>query len=451
MARTTDSLIIGAGFAGLTAARTLHAAGREVLVLEARNRVGGRVFTKKLDEQTYVDLGGQWIGPSQDYIIALAREMGVETFPTYNEGRNVIALGEGIRTYRGLIPKLDLLSLLNIDSTLKKLEKLARRIDLEAPWRIPEAQAWDQQTLATWLDRHVWRRPARQVIDAGLETVFAAASGEISLLHALFYIRSGRDLNTLLSIDDGAQAERFIGGAQTVADRMAAQLGDRVLLEHPVRRITQYDQGVVVSTDRGDFSARRVIVAIPPPLAARIDYSPALPPLRDQITQRLAMGTVIKCYAIYDRPWWREKGFSGQVVTGPDYPVQTVFDNSPADGHCGMLMGFSLANRARELLRLTEAERRQRVLAALVKFFGPEAAYPTTYIDHSWADETWSRGCYVGLYTPGTWIAYQDALSQACGRIHWAGTETATVWNGYIDGAIRSGERAAREVIAAND
>lgn len=443
-----EIVVVGAGYAGLTAARHLIAAGKEVIVLEARDRVGGRVYTQQLSENFYVDLGGQWIGPTQDKIYALCKELGVGTFGTYNQGKNIISLRKKVKTYRGLIPKIDIPSLLNIDFTIKKLEKLAKQVDLETPWLVDQAEKWDSQTLATFLDREVKFSNARTVIDAGMETIYATSSAEISLLNALFYIHSGGSLNALLSIDQGAQQDRIQGGAQLPAERLADQFRDRIRFNAPVRQITQDESGVQVQYDGGQIQAKKVIVAIPPTLAAKIDYHPSLPPTRVQLTQRMPMGTVIKCYAIYDRPWWRDLGYSGQIVADPNLPFQTTFDNSPSDGSKGVLMAFCLANRARPLLNLSMEERGKIILEGLVHCFGPAAAKVEQYLDHSWAAEEWSGGCYVGLRSPGAWVGYGNALVEPCGHIHWAGTETATVWNGYIEGAIRSGEDAAVAVLS---
>lgn len=445
---TCEVAVVGAGYAGLSAARSLVHAGKEVMVLEARDRVGGRVYTQRLSDDFYVDLGGQWIGPGQDKIYGLCREFGIETFGTYNEGKNVIALQQKVKTYRGLIPKIDLPALLNLDFTLKKLEKMARQIDLETPWLIAEAERWDSQTLATFLDQNVHFRNARAVIDAGLETVYATSSAEISLLNALFYIRSGGSLNALLSIDNGAQQDRIKGGAQLPAEHMAKVFQDHMRFNAPVRQIQQDNEGVSIHYDGGTIRAKKVIVAIPPTLAAQIDYRPVLPPTRVQLMQRMPMGTVIKCCAIYERPWWRDLGYSGQVVADPNLPFQTTFDNSPADGSKGVLLAFCLANRARPLLNLSMEERGRLVIDGLVKCFGSKAAQVEQYLDQSWAAEQWSGGCYVGLRSPGAWVAYGNALVEPCGHIHWAGTETAREWNGYIEGAIRSGEDAAREVLS---
>jgi monoamine oxidase len=441
-----DVIIVGAGYAGLTATRLLKQAGKNVLLLEARDRVGGRIHTHYLDNQTYVDLGGQWIGATQDRIYALAKEMGVETFGTYNQGKNVIFINGKRKEYSGLIPKIDIPSLLNIDFVLKKLDKLSKEINLLQPWLGAKARDWDSMTLATFLDKNVRFANARKVLEIGLDTLFACAPAEISLLHALFYIKSGTDIYTLLNIENGAQQDRFLGGAQLIANKMAEMLQDNILLNNPVRKIRQSHGGVEVFTDKEVFTAKKVIVALPPTMAQRLIYEPILPAQRDQLLQRMPMGAVVKCMAIYKKPFWRAQGYSGQAVADTGY-IQVTFDNSPQDEHCGILLGFSLADRGKKLMQFSQEERKNLVIDDFKRLFGAEASQFVNYIDKSWAEEEWSRGCYVGYMTTGAWTTLGEALAKPFMNIHWAGTETSPIWNGYIEGAIRSGERVVQEII----
>jgi monoamine oxidase len=189
-------------------------------------------------------------------------------------------------------------------------------------------------------------------------------------------------------------------------------------------------------------------VALPPTLAGRIRYSPALPPLRDQLTQQVPMGYVTKVQIAYSEPFWRAEGLSGSVFSLDD-EVSVIFDNSPPDLNCGVLLGFLEGGHARRAGKLAPEERRELVLSRFAKFFGPRAADPDEYVERDWAAEEWSRGCYGGRFGTGGWTGYGEALREPVGRIHWAGTETAEVWNGYMDGAVGSGERAAREVLAS--
>jgi monoamine oxidase len=444
-----EFVVIGAGFAGLSAARALQHARREVIVLEARERVGGRVLTEEIDGGAWLDLGGQWIGPGQDAIRALAEETKVETFPTYVNGKNLLCLGERLRRYEGTIPRLAPFALMNLGWVMWRLDAMAKNVRLEAPWESPRARELDSMTLATWLDHNMSSRAARRLLEVGLDTVFAATPAEYSLLHALFYVRSGGGLERLISCKDGAQETRFVGGAQTVANRVAGALGAVVRLRSPVRRIAQDADRVIVSGDGFGIEARRAVVAVPPALAARIEYSPPLPGFRDQLTQRMPMGSVIKCQAVYDEPFWRAEGLSGQVVSDRG-PVHVTFDNSPPAGKPGILLGFIEASDARELGRASERDRRDAVIACFSRYFGDKAKAPRYYRDKAWADDEWSRGCYAAVMPPGAWTSFGLALRAPVGRVHWAGTETSEVWNGYIDGAVRSGNRAAEEAMGVN-
>ncbi len=446
-----DVVVVGAGFSGLSAARALVTEEWSVVVLEARPRVGGRTFTKSVpgDGGPWVDVGGQWIGPTQHEIHALVRELGVATFPTWTRGDNLVIVKERAKRYRGVIPRIALLSLLDLGVVQWRLESMAKQVPLDAPWTAKKAAEWDAQSLGDWLDRNVRTKTARTLFEAGLETVYAATGHEISLLHALFYVRSGGNLDILLGNEekkDGAQATRIVGGMQPVAEKLAASLDVR--LSCPVRRIENAEHGVIVHFDGGSLRAERVIIAIPPKLVPEIRFEPQLEGKRAELVKSMPMGAVIKHTAVYASPFWREEGLSGMVVSD-EGPIHVVFDNSVPDDEKGMLIGFSEATAARKLGALGEGERRDAAVACFVRYFGERARKPVAYVDHVWEHDPWSGGCYGAFMPPGVWTRLGPAIREPCGRIHWAGTETATVWSGYIDGAISSGKRAAAEVVAA--
>jgi monoamine oxidase len=443
-----DVVIVGAGLAGLSAGRALLDRQASVVVLEARDRVGGRTLSQLTALGDTVDLGAQWIGPTQDRIAALVKEFGLATLEQHCTGTKVLHLGGKRSTYAKTIPSLPVLALLDLHRTIGRLETLCRDIPLDDPSRAAHAAAWDGITVESWKREHVHTAGARAVLDVAVRAVFACEPADVSFLHFLFYLRSGGGLRRLTEVNGGAQQTRLVGGTQEISRRLAALLGERVVLEAPVRAIEQDAEGVRVRSAAGEFRARYAIVAVPPVLAGRIEYSPALPATRDQLTQRMPMGSVIKCIAVYERPFWRDEGFSGEALSD-EGPIELVFDDSPADGSHGALVGFSLGNSARQSSAQGAEARRSAVLAAFARFFGPRAANPVQYLDQDWSAETWTRGCYAALMPPGVLRAYGSALRTPVGRVHWAGTETATVWNGYMDGALESGARAAAEVLAA--
>ncbi len=443
-----DVAVVGAGLSGLVAARDVLASGSSAVVLEARDRVGGRVLNEDLGDGKVVEVGGQWVGPTQRRLLELAQDLGVATFPTYSEGENLIEWRGSVRRYRGTIPRIDPRALAIIGATQARLNAMARKVPLAAPWEAPRAARWDRETFWSWMRRNVPSRGARDLLEIAIEAVWAVPSADVSLLHVLFYIHSAGRLEQLLDAEGGAQDRRFVGGSQLLALRLAERLGDAVALGAPVRRIEHGEQGVTVEADGCTVRARRAIVAMPPVMTARIAYDPPLPGHRDQLTQRMAQGTVTKCVAVYDRPFWRDEGLSGQATSDMG-PVRIAFDNSPPDGSPGALVGFLEGAGAREWGRSTARERREAVLGSFARLFGPRAARPDRYIERSWADEEWTRGCYGCSFAPGGWTAFGPSLRAPIGVLHWAGAETATVWNGYMDGAVRSGERAAAEALAS--
>lgn len=447
----SDVIVIGAGLSGLAAARALAAAGRSVTVLEARTRVGGRTEGTTTADGQWLELGGQWVGPGHDRMYSLIEELGLETIPTFNTGKTVIYLG-GKRSLmgekKGAIPKLDPFSLIDLAQGLARFGAISKRVPLEKPWEHPDAAVLDGQTFHTWIHRNLATKNGRAYFQIACEAIFSADPSDLSALHAAFYLKSGKDLETLMAVDQGAQEERVLGGSVLVSERMAEGLGDRVILGAPVRRITQTDGGVVVTTRDGrDFEASRVIVTLPPTLAGRLEYDPILPSWRDQLTQRLPAGSVIKQYLVYETPFWREDGLNGQAGSDTG-PVKVTFDNSPPGYDKGILLGFMEGNDGREYARRTPEERKQAFIDSVVPYFGERARQPIVYLERDWMAEEFSRGCYGAHFTPGVWTAYGPALREPVGRIHWAGTECAPVWNGYMEGAVRSGEATAAEVLA---
>jgi monoamine oxidase len=442
-----DVAIVGAGFAGLAAAAALRAAGARVTVLEARDRVGGRVWTQEVGGGRF-DLGGQWIGPGQERLAALAARLGVATFPTFANGAKILDDGRTVSRYQGTIPSLGPLELAELHVALRRIDRMTARVSARDPAATRHAARLDAMTVADHA-RRIRSPRVRALLETALGTIFGVESSEMSMLWFLAYLRAGGGLMKLCEIEGGAQERRFVGGAQTVADRWAAEL-DVVATGAPVRRIAQRGGTapggeVVVSTGRGDVAARRAIVAVPPPLAARIELDPAAPGRRDQLIQRQAMGAIVKLVITYERPFWRERGLSGEVVALGGGPASLAFDNCSHDLRHPALLAFVQAEPARRWSGSSGEV--PAVLSQLARWFGEEARRPAAVATVDWTSEPWSRGCPVAVAAPRALTSTATTLREPVGRVHFAGTETASEWTGYIEGALESGERAAREVL----
>jgi monoamine oxidase len=446
--READVVVVGAGIAGLVAARRLADAGRSVLVLEARDRVGGRTVNASIGAGKVTEMGGQWVGPTQDRVLALAAELGVETFPTYHEGRNLIDMRGKVKGYKGTIPRLAPHVLLDVERLRRRLRKLSREVSPDSPWDAERAVELDSETLHSWIRRRTGTRRARELLELAIGTVMGTGTAELSLLWVLAYVQAAGSFDALIDVEGGAQQDRLVGGSARISEKLAEGLGDAVVPGSPVLSVLQERGGVGVRADGVEARAQRAVVAVPPPLAARISFEPSLGGQRDQLAQRMAHGALTKCAAVYGEPFWRERGLTGQAVS--DWgPVSTTFDNSPPDGRPGVMLGFIAGAEAIRHARLSEADRRRVVLDCFARLYGEEALQPGIYLEQAWAEEPWSRGGPVCSFSPGALSAYGQALRRPAGRVHWAGAETATVWTGYMEGAVRSGERAAEEVLDA--
>jgi monoamine oxidase len=460
--RTVDVVVVGAGLAGLSAARRLQDHGHSVVVLEARDRVGGRTLNKPLPHGYHADMGGTWIGPTQTEIAKLAKEMHVHSFPQPDKGQQVFYNGDGVIKYDDTTPLLgtappDPTILPDIVAVIPLIDQLATTIPPDKPWEAVNAAEYDRLTLDGWLRdvAPVATKKFMKVVSAAFESIAGAEPRDVSLLDALAYVATATNGSTdgtferLINTRGGAQAERFVEGAQMISIRLAKHIGsDRVLLGNPVYKIEQHRHGVTVVAEHVTVRAKYVIVAIPPTLAGRIEYDPLMPSQRDGFTQRNPQGALIKVEAFFERPWWRDNGLTGAAVSTLG-PAKTTFDVSPEDGKIGGLLGFVGGDEARKYSGHPAALKRA-VLSNFSLFFneGKPIPKPTSMHVMDWTMEEWTRGCPVAIAAPGVISEYGPHIARPVGRIHWAGTDTATYWHGYMDGAVRSGYRAAAEVRA---
>lgn len=446
--RDADVVVVGAGFSGLAAARKLVAAGASVTVLEARDRVGGRVDREIAAGGAVLDLGGTWAGPTQPRINSLAREFDVAMISQHSDRKNIVDLEGKLRHFTGTIPKLGPLTLLDLGRLQFSLGHQAKRVNSEAPWQARGAGRLDGMSLDDWLRAKHFGGRARSLLAIAGRTVWGAEPRELSLLYVLHYISGAGGVTALLDTEGGAQHDRFDGGALTIAERMADQLGERVVLDATVKSVRSDDSGVSATSSKLTVRARQAIVALPPPLCASIEFDPALSEQRRNLQTAWRMGALTKCFAIYDEPFWRADGVSGEAVSDASIASLT-FDVSPPDGSCGVLLGFVGGDDARRHAAMSEADGRTAVLQGFERLFGNRALKPDAWSQRAWAAEAFSGGGPVAVAPPGALSAGGDSLRRTDGRVLWAGTETAERWGGYIEGAVVAGERAAEQALAS--
>ena len=443
-----DVVVVGAGATGLTIATDLEKAGFSTIVVEARDRIGGRLRTETIGGAV-LELGGQWVSPDQTALIATLAELGLETFERYRDGESVYvdATGKATRFTGDLFPTSPATQA-EIERLIALLSALTAEVDPAGPWNHPRAAELDAQSFEAWLEQNSDDAEARANVGLFIaEAMITKPSHSFSVLQALLMAASAGGFEHLVDADFILD-RRVVGGLQQVPLLLAAKLGDRVHLGQPARSIDHDDDGVVVTTDDLVVRARRVIVAVPPNLYGRIQYNPALPPVRQQMHQHLSLGLVIKVHAVYPTPFWRAAGLSGTAFS-PFQIAHEAYDNSGFGEEAGTLVAFVAGETADAMLNLPAAERQASILNSLASYFGDEARTPTVYFESDWVSEEWTGGAYAASFDLGGLSRWGADLRSPVGNIRFASSDLAAEGYQHVDGAIRIGHDVAAELAAS--
>jgi monoamine oxidase len=417
------------------------------MLLEARDRVGGRAWNREMADGTIVSAGGTWLGKGQDRMFAICKELGMATYPQYEDGEVLLDIGGAQHRYQGLIPNFGLLHVAALGFGLWRLDRMVKRLPIDAPWKAPGAGKLDSLTLQEWVSNplNVPSKKAQALLLTGLSTFFCVNPAEVSLLGSMVLAAGGGGFQYYA---DSRKTETHLidGGSPEVAARMARDLGDRVRLSRPVRAIRQQNGSVEVVADGVTVKARRAVIATPPAVAGRIDFEPALPPGHANLLRRYVPGAVIKTIISYDEPFWRSDGLTGETVA-PASAVPISIDQSPLSASPGVITSFAVGPKALHLSGLSPRDRREVWLKELSLRLGPKARTPSAYLETDWSAEPWSIGGMIGHLPPGALTSYGAAIREPVGNIYWAASEWATTMHGLMEGAVRSGERTADTVL----
>ncbi|XP_041114988.1 amine oxidase [flavin-containing] [Polyodon spathula] len=446
-----DVIVIGGGISGLTGAKLLVESGLNVLVLEARDRVGGRTFTVRNKHCKYVDLGGAYVGPTQNRILRIAKELGIETYKI-NEVENLVHHVKGKSyPFKGSFPPMwNPFAVMDFNNLWRKMDEMGKEIPREAPWKAPHAEEWDKMTMKELFNKLCWTSTARKFANLFVNVNVTSEPHEVSALWFLWYVKQCGGTTRIFSTTNGGQERKFVGGSGQLSERLMDRLGDRVKLERPVCSIDQSGDNVVVETlNHEKYEAKYVIIATAPALNLKMHFKPPMPPLRNQLIHRVPTGSVIKCMVYYREAFWRKKGYCGSMlIEDEEAPIGLTLDDTKPDGSIPAIMGFILASKARTLASLTKEERLSRICEIYSRVLGSEEAlHPVHYEEKNWCEEEYSGGCYTAYFPPGIMTQYGKVLRQPVGKLYFAGTETSTEWSGYMEGAVQAGERAAREIL----
>jgi len=435
-------VVVGAGLAGLTAAIRLVGYGLETTVLEARDRVGGRTHGIRVAPGTWADAGAAYFEGRHTALTALLDDAGLHAVPAAPAGDGRFALDATGETRGGPFPPLRATAL---GTMFDLLDDLGRRVRADAPWCGAGAAALDRVTASRWADEHLRHPDARLFFPLLVGQLTGAHPADVSALHLGFALRSGGGPLYLGGLEGGARGSHVAGGAHRLCERLAASLGDRVRLRAPVRALHQDRNGVTVHSAAGSLRCDSVVVAVPPALADAIDHRPRLAAPRAGV--RVGPGRVVKVHLVYPRPVWRDQGLCGWSVSATG-PLLSTMDESGSTGGVGTLAGLVTGRRARRFRLLDGRRQREAVVAQVSRLF-PGLPAPVGVHVTDWVGDPWSRGSYAAPFRPGHWLRAGPHLKAPHGRVHWAGSETSTGFFGLMEGAIRSGHRAAAEVCVA--
>ena len=447
MEHEADVIIVGAGLSGLIAAQEVIKAGRTPLILEANDRVGGRILTEEVMPGVPLELGAQWIGDTHHRMFELAAELGVETYSQFEDGETTYEINGPVMREAEFHSKNEA-DLAGLRAVLDKLDELSQQVDVESPWLSSQAAEWDAITAGTWLDSQGLGPIARTMIEICSVGILAVPTHEVSFLDLLYNVQvCGVTSELLAESEGGAQTTRFVGGTSEIPLRLVEKIGNPVIFDAQVQTIEYSNDSVKVICRNGVVArGRQVIVALAPTLAGRITYDPPLPGVRDQLTQRMPQASAVKVFAIYDEPFWRADGLNGQLISDIG-PARMSNDSCLDTGDLGIILAFLEGEQARTFGRLPADELHEAVTQELGRHFGPKALKPELVVSGEWANRPFTRGCYNANMGPFAWTHFGSALAEPIGPIKGAATETATSWSAYMEGAVQAGRRAAAEAL----
>ena len=442
-----DCAIIGAGLAGLVAAKELRERGLSVVVLEARDRVGGRVKNAILDDGSYLELGGQWIVPGSDRLMALIEHYGLDTVPPPFQDGKFIARQRGVAheiPSEADEPKLNPFELADLGQGLLRLRRLARRAKNDTAWSEAN-QEWLSQSLGRWVKTNLRTESAQRRFVEVYEPVFGDLTEETTLRQGLELVGDGPDLESLFATNGRLVQHRVVGGMHALAEALADELGDDELrLGAPVEKVRHGETATLVLRDGEEIESRFVISTLPPRLAVELEYDPPLPEWRAEEADKVSPGNVIKAFLLFDTPFWRDRGLSGQS-SADEGAVRVTFDTTVDGARRGNLMGFFAGGEAASLSKRTPELREEAFLESVQKSFG-DVPKPVAYVERDWTAEEFTQGCHGAHFSPGIWSAVGPGLAEPEGILHWAGAEYSQKFNGYLEGAVRSGMTTAAQV-----